>query len=203
MITTVGEWKIYLESKLSSTASIFESVVTEDSIFLLSEKSISDYETLSINKVLGSDHTLLMRYKQNYFAFADLNQSFRDGTPLSDSNKRMRNAIEMAMYNHTTVQEMQVFRIVDLEDYPEPTGHLTELGFMSTSCDLQYLVENLENYDSPLIIGISVPQGVEYVKFPNDFESEVLFERGLTLQYNSGITSMSDGYKYISAKITK
>lgn len=97
--------------------------------------------------------------------------------------KRKINFIDDTIKRNQTKEEGIVYRIVERGDFLNK-DKFQEKAFLSTSLDKNYLEEQNENYDEPVIITIKVPKGINFTqtKFHDDFESEILFERNLTLK---------------------
>ncbi len=138
------------------------------------------------------------KYKQNLYFFEDLNKNLRNGTKLDDAQKVVRNGLEDAISINKLKHDIIVYRIVDMEDYPMPKkdGIISNLGFISTSADKTYLEENIENYEEPLIITLKIPSGTPFLKFKNDFESEILFGKEHSIKYLDDCEEPDDFEEY-------
>lgn len=151
----------------------------------------------------------LRRYKQNLFYFESINTALRKAKQQKDNLEKVGlryedevfvASLDMHIGENKLGKDISVFRIIDAERMPFEIKHGTkykEYGFLSTSFDLNYLIENIDNYEIPIILEISVPKGTEFYKFANDFESEILFGRGHT------VSVLNDTYEYKNQTITK
>ena len=155
----------------------------------------------------------LNKYKRNPSFFDTVNSELRSGKEedLDRVHRMFCNNMDEAIKNKKTKDEIEVYRIVDMDEepinerpYPKPKSgsKLTDPGYMSTSIDMDYLESQTENYEDPLIITIKVPAGTPYYMFSkDDFESEILFGRNHTLTYTSD-PSKKAGYTVVNATMS-
>ncbi|MCK9575746.1 MAG: hypothetical protein WC979_02580 [Candidatus Pacearchaeota archaeon] len=140
-------------------------------------------------------------YKQNLFAFEEINRKLRtDHSKMSEHDWSVATDVGNAIDLFKTSKEVTVFRIIDSEDFPFSLSKgkkFTEKGILSTSFDINYLLENKENFESPVILQIVVPSGTTYYRFPNDFESEVVFD------CDHEIIITDNSYEYLDTPIIK
>ena len=134
-----------------------------------------------------------------------MNNALRLEYTLDEIKVKMVKALDETLSYTKLDNSIVVYRIVDLDDYPEPSKgtDITDKAYLSTSVDISYLLENLENYEDPLIIKINIPSNTNYIKFPNDFESELVFPRGSTLKYTTNLVKMNSNYKEIDAELVR
>lgn len=114
------------------------------------------------------------------FGYEDINKALRAGTGESD----VVSVLDSLIAKHKTPEHCVVYRIVEKDSLFDRS--FTELAFLSTSTDIEYLQEQETNYEDPVILKIQVPAGTPYARtkesWDDDFESEILFPRGCRLE---------------------
>lgn len=133
---------------------------------------------LPYHHISPTEKRALHRYVN--FGYEDINRALRAGNGESD----VVSALDSLIAKRKTPEPCVVYRIVEKDGVFDRS--FTELAFLSTSTDEEYLKEQETNYEDPVILKIHVPAGVPYARtkesWEDDFESEVLFPRGCRLE---------------------
>jgi hypothetical protein len=136
----------------------------------------------------------LREYKRSLFAATEINRKLRNGEELDAHEWAIAGAVGSAVDSSALPHDITVFRIIDADDFPfdiKKGASFVEKGILAASYDIDYLHENHENFEEPAILAILAKKGTGYYKFPDDFESEIVFDCGHKITFTGG----EDEYK--------
>lgn len=142
--------------------------------------ALTPYNNFKRPTNLSEEQTSYINDYKN-FGYEDYNDNLRKGK----INKSI--IVLDSCFIHETEKDVIVGRMVQDDEYFK--DKFTELAYMSTTCDLDYFKtvkkENSDEFKNAVIMKIIIPKGVKYLvpSRRNDIEKEVIFERGLTLEF--------------------
>ena len=152
---------------------------------------ITPYEKFKSTRLQPEQQKIIQRYKN--WGYDAINSFLRYGEKSTSDN--IENIIQIfdSCFKQETHEKVYVLRIVEKEDIE---NEYFEKAYLSTSTSLEYIEENIDNFEDALIMHIEIPAGIKYVKplvYFEDFEKEIIFQRNLKLKK---ISSDNDFVKY-------